>query len=27
LNMTDQFFARPRESSTICRPPAVTTCS
>jgi Flp pilus assembly protein TadG len=27
LNMTDQFFARPRQSSTICRPPTVTTCS
>ncbi|MDQ8727018.1 pilus assembly protein [Bradyrhizobium sp. LHD-71] len=24
---TDQFFARPRQSSTVCRPPAVTTCS
>lgn len=27
LNLTEQFFARPRQSSTICRPPAVTTCS
>jgi len=27
LNLTDQFFARPRQSSTICRPPTVTTCS
>jgi Flp pilus assembly protein TadG len=27
LTMTDQFFARPRQSSTICRPPTVTTCS
>lgn len=27
LNMTDGFFARPRQSSTICRPPTVTTCS
>lgn len=24
---TDQFFAAPRQSSTVCRPPAVTTCS
>lgn len=27
LNLTDQFFARPRQSTTICRPPTVTTCS
>lgn len=27
LNITDAFFARPRQSSTICRPPTVTTCS
>lgn len=27
LDLTDQFFARPRQSSTICRPPAVTVCS
>jgi Flp pilus assembly protein TadG len=27
LNLTDAFFARPRQSSTICRPPTVTTCS
>ena len=27
LTMSDQFFARPRQSSTICRPPTVTTCS
>ena len=27
LNLTDQFFARPRQSSTVCRPPAVTVCS
>lgn len=27
LNLTDQFFARPRQSATVCRPPAVTTCS
>jgi Flp pilus assembly protein TadG len=27
LNLTDEFFARPRQSNTICRPPAVTTCS
>lgn len=27
VNLTDQFFARPRQSSTICRPPTVTTCS
>jgi Flp pilus assembly protein TadG len=27
LTLTDQFFARPRQSSTICRPPTVTTCS
>jgi Flp pilus assembly protein TadG len=27
LTMTEQFFARPRQSVTICRPPTVTTCS
>jgi Flp pilus assembly protein TadG len=27
LTLTEQFFARPRQSSTICRPPAVPTCS
>jgi Flp pilus assembly protein TadG len=27
LNLTDQFFARPRQSSTVCRPPTVTVCS
>jgi Flp pilus assembly protein TadG len=27
LTLTEQFFAAPRQSSTICRPPAVTTCS
>jgi Flp pilus assembly protein TadG len=27
LTLTDQFFARPRQSSTICRPPSVTSCS
>jgi Flp pilus assembly protein TadG len=27
LTLTDQFYARPRQSSTICRPPTVTTCS
>ena len=27
LTLSEQFFARPRESVTICRPPAVTTCS
>ena len=27
LNLTDQFFARPRQSTTICRPPSVTVCS
>lgn len=27
LNLADQFFARPRQSTTICRPPTVTTCS
>lgn len=27
MTLTDQFFARPRQSSTICRPPTVTTCS
>lgn len=27
LNLKEQFFARPRQSSTICRPPAVTVCS
>jgi Flp pilus assembly protein TadG len=27
LSLADQFFARPRQSSTICRPPTVTTCS
>lgn len=27
LTLTEQFFARPRQSVTICRPPTVTTCS
>jgi Flp pilus assembly protein TadG len=27
LTLSDQFFARPRQSSTICRPPTVTVCS
>ena len=27
MSLTDQFFARPRQSTTICRPPNVTTCS
>ncbi|CAN0476640.1 unnamed protein product, partial [Phaeothamnion confervicola] len=27
LNLTDQFFARPRQSTTVCRPPTVTVCS
>jgi Flp pilus assembly protein TadG len=27
MTLSDQFFARPRQSSTICRPPTVTTCS
>jgi Flp pilus assembly protein TadG len=27
LRLTEQFFAAPRQSSTICRPPVVTTCS
>ena len=27
LNLTDQFFARPRQSNTVCRPPTVTVCS
>lgn len=27
LKLSDQFFARPRQSGTICRPPQVTTCS
>lgn len=27
LTLKEEFFARPRESVTICRPPAVTTCS
>jgi Flp pilus assembly protein TadG len=27
VTLSDQFFARPRQSTTICRPPQVTTCS
>lgn len=27
VTLSDQFFARPRQSTTICRPPTVTTCS
>jgi Flp pilus assembly protein TadG len=27
VTLSDQFYARPRQSTTICRPPSVTTCS
>lgn len=27
VNLSDEFFARPRQTSTICRPPQQTTCS
>lgn len=27
IPLTDQFYTRPRQSNTICRPPTITTCS